>query len=250
MKIVAIGGGEIGGPGYPVETTKIDKDIIALTGKKNPRLLFIPTASSDSESYYEVVKKHFGKRLGCKTDVLYLLKEKLTNKQIEEKVFGADIIYVGGGNTAKLMKVWRKTGVDRILKKAGEKGVVLSGVSAGAICWCRYGLSDSRRFNNPNADFIRVSGINLINVTYSPHYDFEPRRKLGLKKLMRKNSGVAIALDNCSAIEVIDDKYRILKSKTKANAYKIYWQGNKYCQEVINQERELKSLADLLKKTR
>jgi len=67
MKIVAIGGGEIGRPGFPVETTKIDKEIIALTGKKNPRLLFIPTASSDSESYYEVVKKHFGKRLGCST---------------------------------------------------------------------------------------------------------------------------------------------------------------------------------------
>ena len=76
MQIVAVGGGEIGRPGYLVETTKIDKEIIALTGKKSPRLLFIPTASSDSESYYEVVKKHFGKRLDCKTDVLYLIKEK------------------------------------------------------------------------------------------------------------------------------------------------------------------------------
>ena len=57
-KIVAIGGGEIGRPGYPIETTQIDKEIIRLTGKKNPKLLFIPTASSDSESYYEVVKNN------------------------------------------------------------------------------------------------------------------------------------------------------------------------------------------------
>jgi len=248
MKIIAIGGGEIGRPGYPVETTKIDKEVIALTGKKNPRLLFIPTASSDSESYYEVVKKHFGKRLGCKTDVLYLIKEKLTKKQIEEKVFSADIVYVGGGNTAKLMKVWRTTGLDKILKKAGEKGIVLSGISAGAICWCKYGLSDSRRFNNPNADFIKVSGMNLVNVTYSPHYDFEPRRKPGLKKLMQKNSGVAIALDNCSAIEIVDDKYRILKSKTKANVYKVFWNKSKFQQEVINQGKEFKPLSEILSK--
>ena len=245
MKIIAIGGGEIGRPGYPVETTKIDKEIITLTGKQKPRLLFVPTASSDSESYYEVVKKHFGKRLGCKTDVLYLIKEKLTKKQIEEKVFAADIVYVGGGNTAKLMKVWRATGLDKILKKAGEKGIVLSGISAGAICWCKYGLSDSRRFNNSNADFIRVSGMNLVNVTYSPHYDFEPRRKPGLKKLMQKSSGVAIALDNCSAIEIVDDQYRILKSKTKANVYKVFWNKGKFHQEIIKQKKEFKPLSEI-----
>ena len=59
-KIVALGGGEIGRPGYPVETTEIDKEIIHLSGKEKPELLFIPTASSDSESYYEIVKQHFG----------------------------------------------------------------------------------------------------------------------------------------------------------------------------------------------
>ncbi len=75
MKIIAIGGGEIGRPGYPVETTKIDKEIIALSGKKIPRVLFIPTASGDSNGYTEVFNKYFGKRLGCKTDVLYLKKK-------------------------------------------------------------------------------------------------------------------------------------------------------------------------------
>src|SRR3989344_6273389 len=146
MKIIAIGGGEIGRPGYPVETTKIDKEIITLTGKQKPRLLFVPTASSDTESYFEVVKKHFGKRLGCKTDVLYLIKEKPSKKEIEEKIFQSDIVYVGGGNTLKMMKVWRNTDVDKVLKEAYGKGIVLSGVSAGSICWFRWGNSDSRRF--------------------------------------------------------------------------------------------------------
>ena len=84
-KIVAIGGGEIGRPGFPIETTEIDKEIIKLTSKKNPKVLFIPTASSDSESYYKIVKKYFGDKLGCKTDVLYLIKEKITKKEIKRK---------------------------------------------------------------------------------------------------------------------------------------------------------------------
>lgn len=248
MKIIAIGGGEIGRPGYPVETTKIDKEIIALTGKKNPRLLFIPTASSDSESYYEVVKKNFGKRLGCKVDVLYLIKEKLLKKQIEEKVFNSDIVYVGGGNTAKLMKVWRKTGLDKILEIAGKKGIILSGVSAGSICWFKKGLSDSRKFNDPKAGMIKVSGLGFINCLHSPHYDFEPQRKGELKKMMKRTSGVAIAMENCCALEIIDDKYRIINSKKTARAYKVYWKGGKFYEDVIEQEKSFKPLSGILVK--
>lgn len=246
MKIVAIGGGEIGRPGFPVETTKIDKEIIGLSDKKNPKLLFIPTASSDSESYFEVVKKHFGKRLGCKTDVLYLIKEKLTKKQIEEKVFNTDIVYVGGGNTAKLMKVWKKTGTDKILKEAGKKGVILSGISAGSICWSKYGLSDSRRFNNPNAEMIKVSGLGLINILYCPHYDFESHRKKGLKKMMKKTPGVAIAVENCCAIEIVNEKYRIIASKKNVDAYKVYWNKGESHEEIIKQEKDFQPLSKIL----
>ena len=161
-KILAIGGGEIGSKGFPVETTKIDKEIIRLTGKKNPTVLFIPTASSDSEGYYETFRKHFEKRLGCKVDVLRIIKENLSNKEIEKKVMSSDAVYVGGGNTLKMMRLWRGCGLDTILKRAWQKGIVLSGLSAGSICWFRFGISDSRRFNNPNADFIKVNGLNLI----------------------------------------------------------------------------------------
>lgn len=248
MKIVAIGGGEIGRPGYPIETTKVDKEIVSLSGKKKPRVLFIPTASFDSESYYEVVKKHFGKRLGCKTDVLYLIKGKLTKKQIEEKVFTSDIVYVGGGNTAELMKVWLKTGMDKILEKAGEKGIVLSGLSAGSICWFKYGLSDSRRFKNPNAKLIKVSGLSLINALHCPHYDFERHRKGELRQMMKNTSGVAIAIDNCCAIEIINDRYRIINSKKNAKAYRIYWKKGKFYEEIIAQDKKYKPLSEILTK--
>ena len=247
-KIIAVGGGEIGRPGYPVETTEIDQEIIRLSGKEHPKLLFIPTASSDSESYYEAIVEHFGNRLDCQTDVLYLIRDKPIIKEIKEKIFRSDIVYVGGGNTSKMMRIWRQTGVDVILCQAYEKGLVLSGMSAGAICWFRWGNSDSRRFTNPDADLIRVTGLGLINALYCPHYDVEKDRKPDLKKLMYKVPGIAIAVDNCCAIEVIDNKYRIISSKPSANAYKIYWSKGRFFEKLIDKKEVFETLENLLNK--
>jgi len=248
MEIVAIGGGEIGRPGYSVETTKIDKEIIRLTGKKKPKLLFIPTASSDSAGYYDVVKKHFGKQLGCRVDVLYLIKGNLSKSEVERKIMNTDIVYVGGGNTLKMMKVWREYDLDRVMQKAADKGVVLSGVSAGAICWFRYGNSDARRFSNPDADLIKVRGLNFVNALYCPHYHTEKDRISDLKKMMKTTSGIALAVDNCAALEIVNDNYRILASKPNANAYKVYWKNGKYVREKIEKRNEFSPLEDLLKK--
>lgn len=247
-KIIAIGGGEIGRPGYLIETTKIDKEIIGLSGKKSPKLLFIPTASSDSERYYETVKKYFGKKLGCKTDVLYLIKCKYSKKEIENKIFNSDIIYVGGGNTLKMMTIWRKLSIDKILEKAHKKGIVLSGLSAGSICWFKNGSSDSRKFAKSDFNYIKVKGLGLINALHCPHYNIEKNRESDLKKMMKKTPGISIAIDNCCAIEIIDDKYKIISSKKTANAYRVFWKKNKYFKEVIIQEKKLKPLKDLLTK--
>src|SRR6202167_1800452 len=129
--IVAIGGGEIRTRG----TAAIDREIIRLSNKKHPKLLFIPTASSDSERYWKHVQEYFGKFLKCKTDVLFLIRQHPPKKQIRSKILSADIIYVGGGNTLMMMRLWRRLGVDKLLIAAYEKGIVLSGISAGSICW-------------------------------------------------------------------------------------------------------------------
>ena len=247
-KIVAIGGGEIGKKGCSVETSKIDKEAIRLTGKKHPKLLFIPTASDDSEEYCEVIKKHFGKRLGCKIDVLYLIKDSLNKKVIKEKILSSDIIYVGGGNTLKMMNIWKKYGVDKLLVQAYNKDVVLTGLSAGSICWFKYGNSDSRKFTSGIKRLIKVTGIGLINALNCPHYDFERHRKEDLKRMMKNTSGVAIAIDNCCAIEIIKNNYRIISSKSTANAYKVYWSKGKYHKEIIPKLKKFESLDNLLSK--
>jgi dipeptidase E len=159
--IVAIGGGLIRTRG----TAAIDREIIRLSGKKNPKLLFIPTASSDSGVYWKRVQKYFGNFLKCKTDVLFLIKDQPTKEKIKRKILSAAIIYVGGGNTLFMMRVWRRLGVDKVLKAAYEKGTVLCGVSAGSICWFDSGHSDSMSFYNPRKwKYINVRGTGLIEL--------------------------------------------------------------------------------------
>ena len=251
-KIVAIGGGEIGRPGTKIETKAIDKEVIRLTGKSKPNALFIPTASSDSESYYNVFKKYYGDTLNCKTDVLYLIKNKPSNKDIKEKINKADLIYVGGGNTLKMMNKWKILGVDKLLKQAYNKGTVLSGLSAGAICWFSYGHSDSRVFNNPdNWDYIKVKGLGLIDALACPHYNGETKgikREIEFQKMIQKFSGIGLAIDNHAAIKFVDDKYRVITSRKGSNAYKVYKKNNEIITEVLKPSNAFKPLDNLLKK--
>jgi len=251
--IVAIGGGEIGGAGYSIETTEIDKEIIRLTGKSNPRLLFVPTASGDSESYFKDAQNHFGRRLGCQVDSLYLIKDKLSRLQVENKIFGADIVYVGGGNTLKMMRVWRKLGVDKILMLAHRKGVVLAGVSAGAICWFDSGHSDSMSFYDQNSwNYIRVKGIGMIRGIFCPHFDGMTRgveRKYYFFEMVKKTGGVGIAVENRCAIEFVDSKYyRVLSSRPGAAAYKVYKKRGAAVMQKIEQKEEFMPIEELYKK--
>ena len=155
--IVAIGGGEIRTRG----TAPIDRETIRLAKKEIPNFLFIPTASSDSDRYCRHVHEYFGKFLKCKTDVLFLIKEQSSREQIQTKILSADIIYAGGGNTLLMMRVWRQLGVDTLLKAAYENGTVLTGISAGSICWFESGHSDSMSFYNPlEWKYINVRGRN------------------------------------------------------------------------------------------
>ena len=238
--IVAIGGGEIRTRG----TAAIDREIIRLSNKKNPKLLFIPTASSDSERYWKHIQEYFGKFLKCKTDVLFLLKGSLSREQIRRKILSADIIYVGGGNTLLMMRVWRRCGVDRLLQSAYANGTVLSGISAGSICWFDSGHSDSMSFyNSRNWKYINVKGLGLIKGIHCPHYNSRtlgvPRRK-HFRDMIRKTGGIGIAIENNCAIEIIDGRfYKVISSKSYPRAYKVYKSGGEVVAEQIRQEKQL-----------
>jgi dipeptidase E len=246
--IVAIGGGEIRTRG----TVAIDREIIRLSHKKNPRLLFIPTASSDSERYWKHVQEYFGKFLKCRTDVLFLIREQPSKEQIRRKISMADIIYVGGGNTLMMMRLWRHLGVDNLLVSAYENGTVLSGISAGSICWFDSGHSDSMSFYNPRKwKYINVRGLELIKAIHCPHYNGMtrgvPRRK-HFRDMIRKTGGIGIALENNCAIEFIDGRlYKVISSKSNARAYRVYKSGGEVVAEQIRQEQQLAPVKSLIR---
>lgn len=248
-KIVAIGGGRVISPPDRVpQTLPIDKAIVKLAGKKTPKLLFIPTASLDNVEYCQAIKRLYANTLGCKFDTLLLFLDRPTKKAIREKILSADIIYVGGGNTLRMMNLWRKLGIDTLINQARQKGAVLCGLSAGAICWFRQGNSDSRKFvNEDDKTLIKVTGLNFVDALACPHYDVEKHRQPELRKMMQTTKGIAIALDNCAAIEINDEQYRIYTSANRKNAYKVYWHSGKYFKEQLPKDGKYRAVSELLK---
>lgn len=227
--IIAIGGGEL----RKYETRLIDEEIIKATGKERPQLLFIPTASNEAEGYVKTVKTVFGDELGCAVDVLYLIEGNTTMEVAREQILKADIVYVGGGNTKKMLEIWHQYEIDTVLKDAFKKGTVLSGLSAGSICWFGAGHSDSQAFTEGNEwHYIKVKGLELIQGIHCPHFD-EGNRREDFLNMMCSENDVGIALENNTAIYIKDDSYKILKADLDKKAYKIYHvDGKVQCEEI------------------
>jgi len=232
------------------QTLAIDEEIVNLSGKPKPRLLFIPTASLDDEAYCERINDHFGNRLKCRVESLLLYRDKPSAKRIKQLILNTDIIYVGGGNTLRMMNLWRQLGIDKLMNRARLQGTVLSGLSAGSICWFRQGNSDSRKFaNESDKTLIKVSGLDYVDALVCPHYDVEKHRQPALKAMMKNTKGVAIALENCTAIEIVDDEYRIITSMKYKNAWKVYWHKGNYIKEKLAKNTEFLPLSGLLIKS-
>ena len=226
--IVAIGGGEVG----LNETYEIDKFIVESAKKENPNFLFIPTASKDAPAYVKIIDKLYGE-LGCKTDTLYLSNVEVDKEEVNQKIENADIIYVGGGNTQYMMKVWEEYGVDKALIKAYKSGKVLSGLSAGSICWFISGHSDSEFIEDiENPKPIWVKGLRLIPYLHCPHYD-EPDR-VGFDEFYAGQLTDAIAIENQVAIVWDNYEMKVIKSNPMKNAYKLSWSDKGLKKEVLN----------------
>ena len=209
--IIPIGGGEI-----PFTTNKIDEYIISLANKEKPKVLFIPTASGDSLVYIDRFTNYYNS-LGCEVDVLKLTTTDNDNL-IRSKIFTADIIYIGGGNTAKMMRVFKRTHVNEYLVQAYEKGIILTGLSAGAMAYFTNGYSDSNRSTNPNAALTLVKCLNLIPYCLCPHYNAEERKSFDEFVKVKNFEGLAIE-DNCALLFIDDQIQGIIKSDDNANAY-------------------------------
>ncbi|NRD76960.1 peptidase E [Bacillus sp. BRMEA1] len=228
--IVAIGGGEI----RELETLAIDEYIVSLANKTCPHALFIPTASGESQGYIDSFHRAYGGRLGCQTDSLYLIHQPDSSEEIKRKILSADIIYVGGGDTDSMLKIWKEQGVDLLLKEAYQQGTILSGLSAGAICWFQYGHSDSLQIRKESTEYIVLEGLGFIPGIHCPHFNDEERKADFITKMNQLDT-VGIALENNCAIEVQGQQFKIPKTCQHAKGYKIYKKnGEIVIEELVN----------------
>ena len=170
--IVAIGGG---GFGRSLGSLKIEKYIISLISKKRPKICFIPTASGDSSLYKLNFYRAFSK-LDCITSHIDFFSR---TEKLEEKVLTQDIIYVGGGNTKSMLAVWKEWNLHKILRNAYEEGIVMSGVSAGAICWFEKGITDSF-----SKELNIIDCLGIVEGIACPHFDEEKEREPYVKDVI------------------------------------------------------------------
>ena len=193
-QIIAIGGGGFGrNPGQGI----IEKYIIDQASKSNPHICFIPTATGDDSTYKESYYSTFTKLKCIPTHLDFFKRTPDLTRLIEKQ----DIIFVGGGNTKSMLAVWRDWGLDVILKNAYEAGVIMCGVSAGAICWFQRGVTDSW------SDDLKVMDcLGFIEGACCPHYDEEPERKPFVKRsLEERNLDSCFSIDGGCALHFIDE---------------------------------------------
>ncbi|MGW1208739.1 Type 1 glutamine amidotransferase-like domain-containing protein [Streptomyces sp. NPDC002499] len=138
----------------------------------HPKVCFLPTASGDSPGYSERFLQVFRTRDDCEPSVLPLFGRELDDEALRTFVLAQDVVYVGGGNTANMLAVWRVHGVDRLLREAYDRGTLLCGMSAGANCWAEASHTDS--FGSLAA---LTDGLGLLQGSVCPHYDSEPGRR-------------------------------------------------------------------------
>jgi peptidase E/RimJ/RimL family protein N-acetyltransferase len=158
----------LSGGGFSQQNPSIIDEYILRQGQINERvkICFIPTASKDAQGYIE---KFYAAFQHC--EATHILQKDMLDKNIREKVLAQHIIYVGGGNTGYLLEKWREYGFDELLKEAYQKGVILAGISAGAMCWF-----DKCYSENTNNDFEEWKGLGILAGTYCPHYDDQERK--------------------------------------------------------------------------
>ncbi|MFE3588023.1 Type 1 glutamine amidotransferase-like domain-containing protein [Streptomyces niveus] len=141
-----------------------------------PKVCFVPTASGDAPAYIERFLTAFESR-ACEPSVLPLFQRELDDNALRAFLLSQDVVYVGGGNTANLLAVWRTHGVDRLLREAYDGGTLMCGISAGANCWGEGSHTDSF---GP-LTFL-PDGLGLLAGSVCPHYDSEPGRRPSYRK--------------------------------------------------------------------
>ena len=192
-KIIAIGGVGV----TPESDESLDHFILNQLKKTKNNIGFLGTASKDDN---EKVEK-FYKKFDNSNSQLSHFKLTSSVNGFSDWLLSKDLVYVGGGNTSFMLEIWRKNNFEQVFKIAYEKGIILSGVSAGAVCWFDWILSDSM-----GQGFKPLKGINILEGSCTPHSSNIER--INEFEINIKNNKLprGIAIDDGVAVVFIDGK--------------------------------------------
>jgi dipeptidase E len=211
-RILAIGGG-----GFMMErgVSELDRFFVRLAGARRPKVCFIGTGSGDAEQVLAKYYRAFAK-LDCRASHLAFFRKPrpgaLALDATESALLAQDAIYVGGGNTRSMLAVWREWGLDGALRKAWEAGIVLGGVSAGAICWFEYGATDSMLGPGRSSP---LTCLGFLAGSCAPHFDGERDRRADFARLIAArglphgigiDDGAAVLYEDQSIAEVVSSR--------------------------------------------
>ena len=216
--------------------------IMKAANKKCPKFLYMP---ADGFSWNDICCAYyqFGKRYNCEFDYLAILEKGLSSNIIRDKIMSADIIFVGGGSAYDMTQKWQWAKLPKIFKEAFDKGIVLSGLSAGAIGWFQYGNGDSNFYlKDKQWQYRRVVGTGLVKAMCYPHYHVGNDKFFA--RIMKMYDVPAIALEDGASIVIQDNQYKILSSRDKA-AYRFENINGRICKKIIDNE-QFAPLNDLL----
>jgi dipeptidase E len=211
--IVAMGGG-----GFSMEprNTRLDNFVLSLARRKRrPRVCFVGTASGDSDLYIRRFHEAFPPSRAAATHLTFFER---TVSDLKSFAMNQDVIYVGGGSSANMLAVWRLHGFDKVLRAAWNAGIVMAGISAGAICWFEDGVTDSYGMPFRALD----DGLGLVRGACCPHYDGEKERRPVLMRLIKHGFPSTLALDDGAAAHFVGTRLtEIVSSRRKARAMRV-----------------------------
>ncbi len=203
-RIIAIGGGSL----KEKTTIEIDKYIANLAKErangKRAYGLYIGTASHDFLPAFNSFRKTYTSVFDIKVDVVLTVNTVMDEEKINDKFSKADFIYIGGGDTLFMLDRWQKDNLLNKIIQAYNRGVIIAGRSAGAVCWFETMYTDSEYFNKTDAYSIQ-KGLGILKGICSPHYNL---RKDDLSKtIIENNFSEVYAISDDSALEFIDGSF-------------------------------------------
>jgi len=194
--------------------------VLDLTGKPRARVAILPTARGDAP---EIIELLYARLPADRTERSHLALFSRSIADIRGYLLSQDVIWVGGGNTANMLAVWRVHGVDQVLREAWEAGIVLAGGSAGSLCWFEGGTTDS--FNLYELAPIR-DGLGFLSGTHCPHYDGEAQRRPLYHRLISEGLPDGLAVDEDAAAHFFGTELaEVVSSRESATAYRVERKG-------------------------